>query len=350
MPEPSHQFEHFVRAVHRRMVVLRAAERIGWCVLGGCVVLLMLVPLLLWRGAPSGLLVAATFGTFAVAGFAWAVVARPTTLAAAAEVDRQFRLSDLLSTACALRRGGAGSADDFRRVVFALADARCRGASPGAVVLHRLGARGWGGIGLAVALVAGLTLIGPDDQQRQARAAAVGPTSWRDADGPTVDDGGRAIGAPADPDTRRAKPGTGGDDRDPLNTAVPDTVTPPLRTETTPGERPPTDGGGGAANDGAGGGAGRGAANPITQMPPNVGTTSAGANTGTGATAGGGGTAVAGTGDGSGGTSSGTTGRRPAPPWQGDGWPAAREAAGTAVRSGAVPERYRELVREYFEK
>ncbi len=46
----SREFERFVGAVHRRMVLLRAAERVGLCVLGGCVVAAALAPILKARG------------------------------------------------------------------------------------------------------------------------------------------------------------------------------------------------------------------------------------------------------------------------------------------------------------
>src|SRR5919112_938147 len=49
----AHPFELFVRGVHRRMVVLRACEGVGLGVLGGCVVALLLMPVLIWRGQPT---------------------------------------------------------------------------------------------------------------------------------------------------------------------------------------------------------------------------------------------------------------------------------------------------------
>jgi hypothetical protein len=36
--------------------------------------------------------------------------------------------------------------------------------------------------------------------------------------------------------------------------------------------------------------------------------------------------------------------------WRGQGWAADQEAARAAIRSGAVPDAYRGLVREYFER
>jgi len=59
-------FERFLRAVHRRMVLLRGAERIGLCLLAGCAAALVLVPILIWRGQGSGEVVAAILGAAAV--------------------------------------------------------------------------------------------------------------------------------------------------------------------------------------------------------------------------------------------------------------------------------------------
>src|SRR5437762_14229537 len=95
------QFDRFIAAVHRRMVLLRGLERVGLCVLGGCAVALILMPILIWRGQGTGEFVGATLGAAALAGLGWAVAVRPTKLAAAMAADGQLRLSDLLGTALA---------------------------------------------------------------------------------------------------------------------------------------------------------------------------------------------------------------------------------------------------------
>src|SRR5260221_12941001 len=97
------QFDRFIAAVHRRMLLLGGLERVGLCVLGGCAVSLILMPILIWRGQGVWELLAATLGAAAVAGAAWGIAARPTKLAAAMEADRQLKLSDLLGTALTLR-------------------------------------------------------------------------------------------------------------------------------------------------------------------------------------------------------------------------------------------------------
>src|SRR5205823_8030664 len=84
-------FESFLRAVHQRMVLLRALERMGICVLAGCVISLILMPILIWRGQATFELLAASLGTGAFAGLVWGIASRPTRLTAAVEADRQLK-------------------------------------------------------------------------------------------------------------------------------------------------------------------------------------------------------------------------------------------------------------------
>src|SRR5438034_11031607 len=119
-------FEGFVRAVHRRMVVLRAVERMGICVLIACAVLLVLMPSLIWRGQGTLELVGAALGVGALAGVVWGITSRPTRLAAAVEADRQLKWADLLSTALTLRQGGDD--DAFSRSILAIVEASSRQA------------------------------------------------------------------------------------------------------------------------------------------------------------------------------------------------------------------------------
>lgn len=338
------QLDGFLKAVHRRMVLLRAAERLGLCLLGGCLVLLVFMPILIWRGQPTGELTLITLALALLAGIAWAITSRPTPLAAATEADRQLKLSDLLGTALLLRRLGAD--DEIQRTVLVQAEARASQFSPSAVVLHRLGSRGWGGIGLAAALVAGLCLIGPDNPT--ARAVAAGPKSWQDTE--LENEKSNTTHLISAPDLRHVKEGTGADDdQHPTNTT----------------EADPTSASANAANNNAtanndpGGskeGTGAGASQSATKIKPRP----AGDPTATGAsktTAGGTETAGGGAASENGGAP-GKTGNtaapskthRPAPIWQSDSWPADRQSARTALQNGKVPDAYRDLVRDYFER
>jgi hypothetical protein len=339
------KFERFLRAVHRRMVVLRALERLGLCILGGCSVALVLMPILIWRGQGTGELLAAVLGVSGVAGAGWGLASRPTKLAAAMEADRQLGWSDLLGTALLLRR----SETEMERTVLAMAEARCAGTAASAVVLNRLGVRGWGGIGLAGALVVGVSLFGGDPN----RAAATGPRSWQEIE--AMQERGNAARKSASADYRRARPGLGGDDDDPLNSTsrTPDTASGVAAAANDAA----SNNGAGGAQEGTGAGAGQsssraGGNKPDAHAAAGGDANANGANAGA-TSAGGGGMASQSTANGGGrsGSSAGANAaRKAAPVWRGQGWPADQVAAQAAIQGGRVPDAYREMVREYFER
>jgi hypothetical protein len=345
-----YQFERFVAAVHRRMVALRGLERVGLCILGGCAATLVLMPILIWRGQGTGELLAVVLGAAAMAGIGWGLAARPTKLAAAMEADRQLGWSDLLGTAWMLRRGVAAEMADMERTVLAMAEARCAGTAASAVVLHRLGVRGWGGIGLAGALVVGVSLFGGDPNRAAAARSATGPRSWQEIE--AMQERGNAARTSASADYRRARPGLGGDDDDPSSST---STTADAASGAAAASEAAKNGAGGA-QEGSGAGAGQSAsragggntAKPIAGGDANANSGNAGATS-----AGGGGTASVNSANGSGrsGSSAGANAaRKAAPVWRGDGWPADQEAARVAIQSGRVPDAYREMVRDYFER
>lgn len=349
MASGEYQFERFVAAVHRRMVVLRGLERVGLCFLGGCAATLVLMPILIWRGQGTGELLAVILGAAAMAGIGWGLAARPTKLAAAMEADRQMGWSDLLGTAWMLRRGVAAEMAEMERTVLAMAEARSAGTAASAVVLHRLGMRGWGGIGLAGALVAGVSLFGGDPNRAAAARAATGPRSWQEIE--AMQERVNAARTSASADYRRARPGLGADDDDPSNSAS-------TTTDAASGAAASdaSKNGAGGAQDGTGAGAGQSAAHagggntakPIAGGDANANSGNAGATS-----AGGGGTASVNSANSSGrsGSSAGANAaRKTAPVWRGDGWQADQEAARAAIQSGRVPDAYREMVRDYFER
>jgi hypothetical protein len=336
------QLEVFVGALHRRMVAVRALERTGLGLLAGCAVCLVLMPILLWRGEATGTLATAALCTGGVAGLIWALVRRPTTLQATIEADRQLGLSDLLGTALTISRDAAGGS--MEATVLALADARCRGVSPSAIALNRLGARSWGGIALAGALVAGLGLFG--GQTPGSAAQASGPRTWQEIE--SAQDQQNTTHIAIAPDFRRAKPGTGQDD-DPSSA----NQSTSQDSTGTNAKTSATNNGAGSAEQGTGAGS---AVSPSKGNGDGHHDPVAGGNTAggikTGNTAGGGGTNATvegGTGTSSGATA-GTTAARHVPVWSGQGWPAAQDAALDALRAGRVPDAYRPLVRDYFER
>ncbi|HSV15131.1 MAG TPA: hypothetical protein VLI90_12805 [Tepidisphaeraceae bacterium] len=152
----------FINAVHRRLVVIRAGETAGICLLVACALLAPLLMILWWNGEPAvpATLLGIISGLWLGVSIALTVRRWPSTMMAASEADRQFELADLLATAMVLDASYAsGTSDLMSGEVLAVADARCRTLSPSQLVLRRLGSRTWGGVGLSLALVITLALV-----------------------------------------------------------------------------------------------------------------------------------------------------------------------------------------------
>ena len=338
------------------MVVLRGLERVGVCLLMGCGVALVLMAVAYWRGREVGVIGAAALGLAAVCGIGWAMVARPTRMASAGAADKQLGLHDLLTTALILRRmemtrNDSGADQEFAGAMLLSAEAATVSVNPSAIVLNRFGARSWGGIGLAVALVGAMAMLGGDPAATRAGSVAtVGPKSWMEVE---EQQGGKGneMRIAAAPDLRRSRPGTGEDADDPLKSGS----SAEDQTTTNIANAPAAaDGGAGASRAGVGAGAGQSTASGKGgAIPPAAGgTNAAGASSLTGS----GGTGAAESGNaGDGGSTAGatagtTTGRRPAPPWRSAQWAADQAGARQAVAEGRVPDAYREMVRDYFER
>jgi len=339
MRASSQTLDRFLRAVRRRWMLVRAAEHVGACVLGGCAVALLLLPILLWRSEPAlpvvSLILLIAAGAGLIAGF----VRRPDLMSAAAEADRQLDLADLLSTALATRsRASAGLWAD---VVLATANARCSSLSANDVILNRFGARAWGGIGLAGALVLTLTLMSANPRSSVAvvtpgssSASSVNTEPTRDA-------------------TQRASSRGGvSSRRDAAHSSGPDFAPTPDDTAATTANQ-----GNASRNTGstasADGGAGMATSDIPNALSQRMSAQAQSRDSGHGdASAGGRNTGVASS-EQRDATASGSTVVSPgaasaAPAWQSPSWPAAREDALSAVRDGRINDEYRDLVREYF--
>lgn len=357
---PAH-LDRLVRAVHRRHVALHVLERAGLGLLAGCAVAASLAGVMLWRGQDAWSVATAAAGTGAVVGAVVGIARRPTTLAAAAEADRQLRTADLLVTAWLLRTSGTANhgapepADAFPRAVLALAAARCEHLSPSGVVLRRLGVRAWGGIALAAAFVA--TLAALSSSSLEARAGVGAP----------VNAAGQPLARAADPTQRPLVQITAGanaarqpraeqnpsDARDPGAAAPlppPDSTTPDQPNADRAADTAASPGSPGAGTDaGKTRGAIRSQDDPSPRQNPFQPAPAAGQSPrrvagGTGRAA-----TDASFDDSTAGGRVAPPERRltgPQPPWQS---PAASAAAGQALRAGRVPGDARDLVRAYFE-
>lgn len=360
MNEERSQLDRFTRAVHRRLLLVRAIEGAGLALLVSAAFALPLTVALLWQDRPALAAAVVTLSLGAAAGLLAALLLRrPTLYDAAAEADRQLELSDLLATALAAR----ASVDPWQRAVVAMADARCATLKPNAVVLHRFGGRAWGGIALATALVLTLGLLSvtpaeapardarPEDDQATALAAAETdpePPGRRDELLSAAHD--RAAASPREYLPQDASESGRGamasDDADPA---------PPRAVHDASASRRTADAGG----------VGSASASSVTRrtQPAPAPAPSPRAREGiddpTAPTAGGGRMSEAHPDAGAAASSSVTSssaaapgaGRQsPVPPWRSPSWPTDVAAAEQAVRSGRVGDGYRDVLRAYFRR
>ena len=366
------QLDRFLRALYRRLVVLRLLECAGLGMAIGSAGAVVLLPILLWRGQPALPFAVAVLGLGAAAGLAWGLLRRPGVMSAAMEADRQLRLADLLGTAWLIRDGGGGggqttaATDPWSRTVLAMAEARCREVSPSAVVLHRLGARAWGGVGLASALVLTLGALSTRPQivraERPAEAARLPiPTlpPMPPAPPETADDSHGSPRRPGSPGPQEAvEPDPGEAER--VRTETGDGPESPARTANAAGS-------GAAGEENAGDGAGRGedaVPRPGAEtdpggasLPTESSRTTDPAAADAAATAGGSGRRNPGAADQAAARAGATTSadadpqrdRSSATPWHGPDWAGDVRRAHEAIDAGRVPDAYRDLIRGYFE-
>jgi hypothetical protein len=311
---------------------------------------LLMVLVLVWRGDPVAFSFASSLlSVGAAAGAMLSLSRRPTLLQTAIEADTQLQLADLLSAAVTT---GPCRDHAFGRVVVAQAERRCRELHPGNLIVRRLGRRAWGGIGIVSALVLTLATMATHPVPSVARDGALA----QDGDGIRSENNDRlsrssfAASKPtrimrADapraqrPDLPSDHPDRGGDYEDAGNDARS-----AERGPTNPAA--PRDRGSGAAS-------GRTddlrAAAVLRQAGPVPD-----AVAGTDVASGGGrrdDRSVGAAADDHAATSS-TDANVSAriPPWRSASWRADRDAALRAVESGRVPDAYRDLVREYFDR
>ncbi len=327
-------------AVHRRLLALHTLECIGLTIALGCLPALLLVPILLWQRQPALTPILLVLSLSALAGTLRGWLTRPTLLAAALEADRQLKLSDLLGTALALR--SSTSPDPWRSTIMALADSRCRTLSPSMLILHRLGVRAWGGVGLLVLLV--LTLAGIPSLPVCSANVTGTPTFLSpresaiarnlDLQPPTFSS--NTTVARILPDHPR---GVSSDSQPSDTTAAASASSGASSTSSS------------AADPSGGGlGFGRTSAAPTPQKRPSAAAPASPPSTTGGNIAGGtNGVATNAAAGNNGSASAGSSSRNAnAPPWSTDHWPADRAAALDAIHHGAIPDAYRDLVRSYF--
>src|SRR4051794_10370302 len=183
MSPASDHLDRFIAALHRRLVVVNLLEKSGLGALAGSAVAALIIPLQLWRGDDAVAPAAGAGLLGALAGMIRALLRRPPILDAAPEPARQLPLADLLGPAIAVRTSPRESARDaaaipWLRSVIAVADDACRRHSPRDVILHRLNARAWSGIGLSAALVVAVAALVSESPRAGAHADQTAPVPY----------------------------------------------------------------------------------------------------------------------------------------------------------------------------
>jgi hypothetical protein len=336
----------FVGRLHRRLLLIRTIESGGVGLLIGSAAGLLLIPILLYRGQPA---VPLTLGILALGvfcGLLWSLLRRPRRLDAAVEADRQLGLADLLSTAWLVKEGPADCSSGFSAAVLISAEARCATLSATCVILNRLGARSWTGVGLATALVLTLGLISANPLGSGAsppqREALLKSTATR----PGQNNHGHRPGASFPANTSSAiaadHPSAGDNPLDPTRTTT------PVQSKDV--------GNADSANSGAdptGSGAGSGRSNSSNPKDSIGASGTEAARTGADPASGGAGS-PAGIGSGQRGASGASVGEagsgRVIAPWAAASWAAGQAAADSALRGGRIPPAYHDLVRDYFKR
>ncbi len=343
---PSH-LRAFLRAVHRRLVVIRALECAGLALLAGAVAGLLLLPLLLYRNQPALPTAILLLSISPLIGLVYLLFHRPTLLHAAREADRQLALDDLLITAWTAT--GPGLDPQFRAAIVHLVEFRCQALNPSSVLLHRLGRRSWGAIGTAAALVLTLGLLSTSATQTQASNHS--PRSLLSSS------------SPKDPDHSHAKshiasPSHGSPIASDHPTGSDRTLDPP-GADTTTSKIPNRQGGDNGIADapdshGTGRGAGRTRNPDVSAVPRAPDGSTAGRTVDPNGQSASGSGAPSSSANGSSATPSGPrVGRSSSPPklpapWNSTQWPAARAGALEALRTNEIPASYHDLIREYF--
>lgn len=345
MRDAAPNLTRFLRRLHRRLVFVRLMEHAGLGAACAAAVVVLLMPVLMLRDKPALPVLLALLPLGTCVGAAWALLRRPRLIHTAGEADRQLQLADLFATAWTIARDGRAPDDPFELAVLAGAEARAATAAPSSVVLNRLGARAWTGVGLTAALAVTLTLLSanPIDShagvKRRVAQQLASPAAKDSGTGP-IDAvaASRSMPIVADHPDREE-----------------DAFNPARRTTAVAGEAGDSNHPAEAADPtGSGGGAGTSRSDPQARRPDPGSAAARDGRDGSLPGGGGGGGRPSAPGDAGGGTSSLSTGEtgvgRASPPWSTTAWNAHRTEAIHAVRAGAVPQRYHDVIRSYFER
>jgi hypothetical protein len=315
---------------------VRVAENAALGLLGGCAAALPLVLILIWRGLPTMPLAVASLAAGTLVGLFWTLIHRPTKLASAMEADRQLESADLLGSALLI----GNSKGPWSDAVVAEADRWCAMHSPSAVLLNRLGARAWGGIGLATALLLVLALL----------PIVPSPGLAGSGDVSLIPEEGGSSNSQPVPFSRRTPAQLEPEDLQPSRIAGAAEDAQKIEQQSSSGRARRS-----LSDQTAGQGRGESHSEARNQIGPTalqpVGGTPDKSNTGRAAV--GGADPSAGPGRrpelGAGGLTAANSSRG-VPPWRSDHWDSDVDRANQAVQFGEIPDQYRDMIHGYFDR
>jgi hypothetical protein len=330
----------FLSAARRRMIIIQVAEAVAVCCAGASVLALILVGVLWLRGLPRLEVAVCAVGIGVACGLVWGIAQRPTILSTALEADRQFELHDLLGSLLTMPRSSEDVEEsEWHDALAAMAESRCRSLRASDLVMHRIGMRGWGGMGILTAL----TLVLAGISGRPVNVTAEEMVAASDSNLTAVHVGEAKNSQPVEQTISRP-PGAGGDEAS------------RRRFETEQATAEDADEAGRSSRDAAGGKPGTGTGSAVTQSKPFTppGTSAVefpqdGKGTQAKAT----GSGVVSNSDDRGGIAGNGLATEagklsPTLPWKSQGWALDAAKAGRAVKSEEAPSEDRELIEDYF--
>ena len=327
-------FERFLTKVHRRFVVLRVLEVTGLGVLAGCALGVPLAIVAIWQNVSTVPLAEGALALGAIGGLLTGIFLRPSLYDAATEADRQLDTSDLLSTALSMRH----NPDPWAGLVMASADRWSARVTASSVILNRLGARAWGGIGLATALLLVLSLFPTYASPIQAADHSTSPSKGSLHEQPAIAlQGG----------VRRTAPEQNPEDlsRNPLPEGA------ATSRPASPSGKPSDAGQPNAGRDAA---QGQGESHTaFSGQGPSNSTDATQSRTfsiqGSGADGAGRSAQNAAPGNSTASHASASESTTPSVPWKSPQWPQQAQQALHALDTGQVPDAYRDVIHDYFE-
>jgi hypothetical protein len=328
----------FISAVRRRILIVRIAESIAISTAVASTAGLLVLPILWWRCQSALPLAEVMLAAGCFFGLIRGISRRPSRLEAAIEADSQLGLHDLLGTVVLLNK--SRSEMEWQTTVAAFADDRCKSLSPSAIIVNRIGIRGWAGVGILGGLLLTFALL----TVRPTNATASSSVSVASAS--VVDAAPSVEGVSASPSR---PPGPGETDSNSIGGFPHDQP-----DDSAAGSMSGTNlsGQSSSGTDSSSGGGTGTTRNPGLAPEPQRIQNSPGESTHAGAIADGEGQSdshinVSGKNDS---TTASEGGTKRAAPWTSATWAADAAAADSAVGSGRVPAGDGDLVRDYFRR